>query len=88
MSHAILLVLLIIFCVLFVAQTCTNLPEVLDGQYNLLECSHVDADRFFGKVCSVKCDHGYIISEDISWTCQANGQWSNHDKTVFCKGKM
>ena len=74
--------------VVVAAQTCTNLPEVLNGQYNLRECSHVDSDRVFGKVCSVQCNHGYVISQDIKWTCQSNGQWKNYDKTVFCRGTL
>ena len=74
--------------VVLAAQTCTNLPEVLNGQYNLRECSHVDSDRVFGKVCSVQCNHGYVISQDIKWTCQSNGQWKNYDKTVFCRGTL
>ncbi|KAF6034295.1 SVEP1 [Bugula neritina] len=68
-----------------VSRKCTNLPEVLNGQYNQRDCSHPASDRTFGKVCSVSCNHGFIISEKVEWTCQDDGQWTNYDKTVKCK---
>ena len=40
----------------------------------------------FGIVCSVRCHYGYILSEDVKWTCQDNGRWSSY-KTVQCTGR-
>ncbi|XP_067944230.1 sushi, von Willebrand factor type A, EGF and pentraxin domain-containing protein 1-like isoform X2 [Watersipora subatra] len=69
-----------------ISRTCTNLPEVMNGQYNIRECSDPNLeDRTFGKLCKVQCHTGYLISEDINWICKKDGQWSNYDKTVTCR---
>ncbi|XP_038050592.1 sushi, von Willebrand factor type A, EGF and pentraxin domain-containing protein 1-like isoform X2 [Patiria miniata] len=61
---------------------CPALPALPSAIYTPSECSAVPSA--YNTTCHVLCRHGYLLSGVASYTCQADGQWTDADRQSGC----
>lgn len=70
------------------ANQCPILRDIVNGYYNLPQCTDTKLHRTAGAKCELVCGTGFKLSEEnAQWVCQNSGDWTNKDKQVMCKGR-
>ena len=57
--------------IVYVVINCGELSDPTNGMV------YTSPNTTYNSVATYGCDPGYMLTEDISHTCQANGSWSN-----------